>query len=473
MLDDASGDELDHIALFRVSPLEGRGIILLSKRQLSGCVGLDLDSPITVQTDENSSSGLTTYLACSSDHAWGQISIEPAARDDSVLRLGPGGALRITMEGAEQYPNLFLILTRMDSTPPEFLAEWSQSELEAGPLPSIHLDGLPTGKYRVHAELGHALPPEILASRIFTIRAGELTEIALGKGEEVPQKVELQIAITFDPGWDLDEFRMDIAASDRLHDSESRLVRIPSSEMVRSGGDVYECKPITVDSGIYRFTILEAAFETQAMIGPEPVQHLALQVSAPGLVVVDVLDDETGSAVTSARLELLGPRPEPPFHLDHPHYVQEKMPGRFEFRAPIGPLGLFAESPTSLAHSGKMRLVDVVAGTNSVTLRLTHDHLVILRLYEGGKELSWSKDWVDLPRFEQYFEHSRGEEVVPAREYDERSGFLTLHFAEAGSYRLNMALPGFSHVGDPGLFYFEVGSFPNRLGVVDIPVSRE
>jgi len=468
VLDDASGDELRHIALYRVSSLGSSGIVLLSKKQLSDCVGSDLDSPITIEPDE---SRATKYLALNGDHAWGQIRIDPSTRGDSVLRLGPGGSLLVTMEGAEQFPNLFLMLARMDSTPPESLAEWSESELEPGPLASIQLDGLPTGTYRVHAELGHYGPREMLASRIFTIRAGMLTGIALSKGERVAQPVELRIAIIFDPQWALDEFVLDVAASDNLDHAGSQLVRIPSPEMVRASTDTFECK-VTVDSGLYRFTILDAAFETQAMIGPESVQPLTLLVAAPGLVVVNVVDDE-GSVVADARLELLGKRPEPPFHSNHPRYISEKAPGRFEFRAPIGPLGLVADSPTKLDLSGQMQLVDVVSGTNPVTLRMTRDNLVILRLFEGKKELRWAKEWVELPRFERYFEHARGEEVFPVREYDARSGFLTLRFAEAGSLRLDMKIPGFSRVGDPGLFYFGGGSFPNRLAVIDIPVSRE
>lgn len=483
VIDAASDAELDHVVLCRLVPFESATAVLPTKSQLSDCVGRKLASPILITqagalaTQESPA----TWFACTPAHAWGQIGIDPAAGGEHVLRLEPGGSLRVTLRGKDLDPGIKLSLWRMEETLQELLGQWHFGELGSSVQPTLDLEGLRTGAYRIRAQLDRGLEPRVLASRDFWIRTGERAEVALRIGETLAQQVELAIAIEFDgerafdtfgfdeldSSWALDKFMLDVQALDSPVDAPA-VLSIPSEEMNHALSGLYLCKTVKLASGMYRFTIADAKFDLRAWVGPNSGRALHLRVPAPGLVTVEVQDAETGALVIDATLEWLTQQPDARFNTAASHMIPELGPGRFEFRAPRGPLGLYARSRNYEHYPGRMHSIEVAKGTNPVRIELERGFCLILRLHEGERTTPWRREWLALVKFE----NADGDPVLPRREFDAGSGRFMLHFEQPGRYCLrSIKIPGCSEI--PPMTTVEFDSLGSTTWLVDLPLVRE
>jgi hypothetical protein len=238
--------------------------------------------------------------------------------------------------------------------------------------------------------------------------------------------------------------------------------------MIRADSDTFVCKPFSLDAGVYRFAIADAMFEIQKLIGPDPQQELTLALPAPGQVIVDILDNETGAHVDDFSLEWLPEAAQLPSRDKRWRWVKETASGRYEFRAPLGHIGLYARSFSGSEYSAGIASVDVVRGTNPIEIRLARDYLLTLTLVEGEARVPWRTAWKDLPTFES----ADGSAVQPASEFESGSGLYIFHFPAPEHYRLRpFTIPGYRETF-PSDFEFHPVS-PGRKHTSDVPLFRD
>jgi hypothetical protein len=427
---------LEQVALYRVTPLLTQPTASPSKAQLEDCFGRKLRSPILLaQIGATATpSEPSTYFACTPQHAWGQIGIDPNSSGEYVLRLQPGGSLQLHVLAARREPGIQVVLSRTDS-PQQFMEQrWPLHELLQGDDPKLELEGLATGAYRASAQYERGLKLEVLATQEFQIHQGERTQVALVIGAAQPPLVTVLFNIDWDPAWQLSEFTLEIQSMDPAGDAP-KILRIKSTDMHRFQERRYADRVELPARGAHRFRIPEAMFESVQELDDEDSPLVILRIPAPGQVVVEVLDATNGALVLDATLERLNPQSDDASGM----IIPATAPGRFTFDAPIGPLQLRARSERLRHYPAILSTLGVAPGHNPHNLEFVHDFLLVVNLQAG--DATWKRP-VKLPLLME-FETTSGEKVTPKRALTLGAGRFEFHFARPGTLKLKpFTIPG-------------------------------
>ncbi|MBK8178089.1 MAG: hypothetical protein IPK67_04175 [Planctomycetes bacterium] len=434
--------ELDDLSLYRLSEWDALGIDERLERPTGDPIGVSLRSPLEIAyATDDLASGLPMHFVQRTGYAMGCILVDPLAAGEFFLRLEPIGSLRLAIDGANRDPKLRLQLYQELGPVLKSITQWRGDQLGSEARPILAVEELVGGPYRVRAEVGSTLEPQSLAEQSFTIVPGQQSQVVLAI-TDLPQegKVEVVITVKFSAGWDVKAFELTVYSLDVVIRSTYRTQKIPSSSMSTIEAGTWISDPILLDAGRCRIAIQQAHFAKEFFLAGLLRQELLVEVPPAGRVVAHLTDAATGKPVSGAsyRWGHKGP-------LDKRAYLvgsgqSETSPGTFEFMAPCGTVWIDA---CVGAHLSALGALEVVPGTNELSLSLEPDYSVELVLREGDKLVPWTMRAMDDVKFERV-------DDLPFRgraSMSSGSGRLTCFQTQPGTYRVTLpALAGYRKI---------------------------
>jgi hypothetical protein len=330
--------------------------------------------PRTADADGNvrlgRGSGTVDVYVVADAHAWMAVRASFSAGAQEV-RLPPGGALRLSIPRWTDLDSA----TVYAEVPPRGHEELPSPDATGG----LRVEGVPTGALTIVARRG----------------AWYQDGVVYGRGQvEIVAGAEARLTIDADPGerrasvtvtgtvsvpasWGEWASYVEIEGAD-----SSNAERRDSSDLVApAAGRDMSFRFEKVPEGRYRLEIQPFQWRKAVVVGPGET-HWDLDVGEPAELVVKVVDDATGAAVSGAEVSWYT-RLDDQNGWSPSEARQGASGGTFTARTPAGGVHVDANAP------GRVPLgltVDATAGAKSeVTLRLKGGATVVVRLTQGGK----------------------------------------------------------------------------------------
>lgn len=340
------------------------------------------NSPLEIPSD-----GITvhTYWCRAPGYAWKRITIDPVSAGERTLLLERAGRLEVTLNNHDPRSNAVLRLRNSSST-----VRAVAFEMTPGSTPQpIVLDDLPADTYRVTVELGDlgdwSAPPIILAEGEIELLSGQLRQLSLllndppGSAELVP----LRGTLVLPSGWGAPRgdltFRLQ-GDSAQSEGRESRLV-LKQLEMVDTAAHRRAFDAGLLAPGRFSYQLDRYGVTGSFSLPEEGRTDLALTVPAPGELILEVVDRDTGRPLRPDSL-CWAPEPDNEDWSGMPVFCQAPPPPEpTRLAVPLGPIRIHARCMQEYGPA-EVRTV-IQPGPNRVRLEMARACKLTIEFVEG------------------------------------------------------------------------------------------
>ncbi len=335
--------------------------------------------------------GSASLLVGVRGYTWSLVEVDFTHGGERTVALERGAELTVLVRGVDPQADERLRLRLTDVVPPVLdLALTADGEIE--------LQALPPGEVRVSAEIGAWFEdPLVVGEAPVVLRAGERASVTLDLAPApVLEFADVAGVVFVAKGWE----RTSLDASLELIGTAlggvepRRSLNALREESTREGYDAFrwECRRLQV--GRHEFEVSEPCFSVVLDVPPGGRDDYELVLDAPAELLVLVLDDATGEAVSTDQVRWNPRRPEGVTGggLESARFDAER--GRYVIRTVPTVVELMLWSKEYLPYSGE---VDLTRGVREHTIRLQRASSIEVTLRSAGTRLPLPDGWDDEP----------------------------------------------------------------------------
>ncbi len=387
-------------------------------------------------------------------YAWTLVHVNPGDLDSRVA-LGRGGGLRVTVVGDADPDSLTVVAglaagnesdgTRalgwragVDGvTRPTLEFEVAGAALDFDDEPGrFKMDGLRPGRWRVAAFRSSDVlrfPTPFLGVRDIEVRAGEVSEVRLGLGEELPAR-DVALEVVVPPAWGAPE---SIVVSRENAERGKHLAYDPRTEG-RGAPGLWRFNLKSLPEGPYVVDVVRFGYAEVVRVR-EDTESLRVVVPPPVSLRVRVVNEPSGDRVAGALIQVRSSVPlgdvSGPIFID----AETDASGECVLRVPPGPLVVMVEVRYRPVSERRITL----APTSDEVVKEFHTSLpgtLALRVLREGRVPvlpPWS--------YECLREASREGDIDGEREASDCVSSFNTHidFVRTGRYRVRAFVPGY------------------------------
>lgn len=265
-------------------------------------------SPLDLQPGTNDvERGSASYFVHSPGFAWKALAVDLTQGGEREVRLEPGGevALLVTGELPRASCHLRLELDGAEDEAP--FAELALRKPE-----TLEITGLPVGTYLATIEIGKwYAEPLILAQTKFEIREGERTNASMALAA-LPNQEYARLAgtVRVPTAWGITEFTLLARFQGTLPDGSRGNFELHSRDMTRPPADddswAFEFPRLPIGTYQLRFQVApmpgSVSGDWTVQLLPSGTAGVQLELPTPGVVVVHLIDSNTGELASIGQL---------------------------------------------------------------------------------------------------------------------------------------------------------------------------
>ena len=322
-------------------------------------------------------------------HAWSRLDVDAALGGERTIELDPGGALDLTVYGANFAERPAVRLRRANVVEGRPYGELTLHQ------DAVAIEGIALGRWRVSVEIGDWFrSPVVLASDEVEISASARAALTLTLEAEAPiARVPLAGTLVVAGGWDIDDLALVVALVGVARGGQQEYVVLRGAELAPIEGEPgsYAWRVEDVQPGIYRVALLEPEVGVDVEVGPTGREDVLVELGPPAAVVVRVVDAETGAELRPQHIHWGPGRADTPRGgFDQSlEAVSPDAQGCYSFTAPIGPIDLTMIGAT---YEFAQERFQVGEGVNELTFAVRSACGFVVRLRDGDTAIPWAKN---------------------------------------------------------------------------------
>lgn len=323
------------------------------------------------------------------DHAWGVIEIDRSQTIERIVVLEAGGSLQVTLVGEPPPAGSFVRLLHAGT-------RTAYAEIEVEGRREIRFESCRPGEYEVKLEIGRSYKnPMVLGSTRVEILAGSRgTATLVVEAAPKAEAATVSGVLTVPAAWREDRPTLAMELLDSVLPGFETRHRLRTGDLQSLANGSWSFHFSDVQPGWYELELSDPLYSISFEVPPAGLRDVRFEVPAPALVVVRVVDRQTGEP---AEVESLAWHPRRPPRVSGGSLESARSvgPGEFQFRAPVGDLGLSAHGG---GYGWRFASMTVQPGDNEFRMEVELECGVQIEFRDGGSVIPWDYSWgyVDL-----------------------------------------------------------------------------
>jgi RNA polymerase sigma-70 factor (ECF subfamily) len=367
------------------------------------------DSPLQVQLLQTRA---TSFYLSAPGYPWTPLEVDPFAEGVRRVLLSRGSAnLEVRVEGLADDPCELTL--------------WNKTSLEKTTHFALDPDGLlrverlAPGEYQLDARSG-----SLLASTTLVLEPGDqVVTLEL----QLPDKpvASLSGSLSLPAEWELGDFTLELVG-------DTSTLSLPRGELLQDprAPELWSLPARPIEPGTYSARIEDIGWFTWIEVDGGP---LWLDVPVPRTVNLRVIDASSGQPLDpeAPGLQVSWAALSEGYRIRTAGIDHDPRTGTWSFRAPLGPIGVYAKSPE---FDGELELDLSTYGTD-VELEAYRTGRLVIDLFDGGTEVPPPDEfWI----YRTALESADG---TPARiaDFIQADGEIFIQVSRAGLYLLEVA----------------------------------